>query len=719
MSIPNVPNSVAFDPFQNAGNWNEPKPAYGKIKGKKIKPKKGKKSTVYPFNKVYESESGHVIEIDDTPGSERISQFHRSGTFEEIHPNGDKVTKVVRDNYTSVLRDDYIHIDGNRNLTVDKALKILVNADKGGNTAGISTNFDIEVGDNANINIIVNRGNCNVRLQRGDMNLLLDRGDVNIRQNAGNYNHFVNGDYNLEIAGHMHMVVGEDCVNEIGGSRDIRVDGLFDHLYVSTGYQETQVPLGNLQCIVGMNKEEIVIGELRQNIGIGKITNIYGFEEKTVGELYTLQATKVGIIGLIGVGVGTEACGVDISVKGDISIVAPAQVSITAPTVSVTALMDMDILSTGNLRIGGQYTHVNSTGPLSLTSNLEMNLLSTGTILATAPTIHLNGPPAQPAEPAQPGLAGLEIVRLDAPLPPTIPFLYTPGTIGVWRKTINGITPLVLVRTSVVTLSAQLAVLDTAANTVVGLMTESKGTVSVIKTLKFAISDSIGAAVAPITQTMTTVSVAANSVVATVNGVVANVQATVAEVTGFITGVAEGAMTELNKMIGEDGLLGQVKGALSSVAGFIGNILNELSEAVCWLVDLINTQLDALLKKIQEVLDFVINSIISVLEAVQAIIAGVMKIIQDIIKMISDVINGLLDVAGKFIDGVMDAIAGLFEGFGKGLDCGKSVANSLAIAGTIQDATQKFAKGEISVEEFEKIRSDVEANQKNKDVGTI
>ena len=50
---------------------------------------------VYPFNKVYQSESGHVIEIDDTPNKERIHLFHKTGTYIEINSNGRKVTKVV------------------------------------------------------------------------------------------------------------------------------------------------------------------------------------------------------------------------------------------------------------------------------------------------------------------------------------------------------------------------------------------------------------------------------------------------------------------------------------------------------------------------------------------------------------------------------------------------------------------------------------------------
>ena len=43
----------------------------------------------YPFNNVYESESGHVIEIDDTPGYERINIFHRKGARFEINNEGE------------------------------------------------------------------------------------------------------------------------------------------------------------------------------------------------------------------------------------------------------------------------------------------------------------------------------------------------------------------------------------------------------------------------------------------------------------------------------------------------------------------------------------------------------------------------------------------------------------------------------------------------------
>lgn len=75
--------------------------------------------SIYPKNKVEESESGHLTEIDDTPGHERLTRMHKSGTIEEIIPDGTKVTKVVGDNYHIVLKDDNVHIHGNCNIYVE------------------------------------------------------------------------------------------------------------------------------------------------------------------------------------------------------------------------------------------------------------------------------------------------------------------------------------------------------------------------------------------------------------------------------------------------------------------------------------------------------------------------------------------------------------------------------------------------------------------------
>ena len=79
--------------------------------------KAGRKS-LYPFNKVHHTESGNMIEMDDSVGAERLAVSHRSGTFYEIHKDGTEVHRVVKDNYTVICEDDNVYIGGNCNIKI-------------------------------------------------------------------------------------------------------------------------------------------------------------------------------------------------------------------------------------------------------------------------------------------------------------------------------------------------------------------------------------------------------------------------------------------------------------------------------------------------------------------------------------------------------------------------------------------------------------------------
>jgi len=137
-------------------------------------------NATYPHNHVYESESGHIREIDDTPGAERIHERHASGTGYEIHPDGSKVTRVKKDNYDLVTGDDFAHIKGNSSTTVDGGVRVFVNAD----ASTDDHNYTIEVGNNANVNIQVNKGNVNLVTNEGDINMKSGR-NINIEATQG------------------------------------------------------------------------------------------------------------------------------------------------------------------------------------------------------------------------------------------------------------------------------------------------------------------------------------------------------------------------------------------------------------------------------------------------------------------------------------------------------------------------------------------------------
>ena len=86
-------------------------------------------TTRYPYNHVYESESGHVREYDDTYEEERISEYHKEGTFYEITAGGDKIVHVIGDNYEFTAGNNFINVVGDVNLTVDGNMETLVKKD--------------------------------------------------------------------------------------------------------------------------------------------------------------------------------------------------------------------------------------------------------------------------------------------------------------------------------------------------------------------------------------------------------------------------------------------------------------------------------------------------------------------------------------------------------------------------------------------------------------
>lgn len=80
-------------------------------------------AAVYPHNKVTQTTSGHVIEIDDTPGAERIQIYHKSGTCVHMHPNGDVVTHT-KNGFKTVTGNDKIHVTGNMEITCGGNFKV-------------------------------------------------------------------------------------------------------------------------------------------------------------------------------------------------------------------------------------------------------------------------------------------------------------------------------------------------------------------------------------------------------------------------------------------------------------------------------------------------------------------------------------------------------------------------------------------------------------------
>lgn len=112
----------------------------------------------YPKNHViaYEKaddakEDSHIVEFDVTPGKERISTIHRTGTYQEITPEGDETTTIVGNEFKIVVKNQNVNVIGNCNLTVDANCSTYIkgnwNIQVGGNIIKRVAGFeDIQIG---------------------------------------------------------------------------------------------------------------------------------------------------------------------------------------------------------------------------------------------------------------------------------------------------------------------------------------------------------------------------------------------------------------------------------------------------------------------------------------------------------------------------------------------------------------------------------------------
>ena len=191
------PNITASD----TDNWSQPSITY---------------NAVYPYNHVFESESGHIKEFDDSftidadgvrTNHYRIHERHSSGTSYEIDTAGNRIDLVTASHYIVTNKDNKHYIQGNSDITINGRHKVYINKDGKENN-----NYDIQVGPNANVNIQVDNGNLNVVTKTGQFNF-----DV-----GADFNVNVGGNYNLNVQGSETKTVEGTTTHNTTGSTTIR-----------------------------------------------------------------------------------------------------------------------------------------------------------------------------------------------------------------------------------------------------------------------------------------------------------------------------------------------------------------------------------------------------------------------------------------------------------------------------------------------------------------
>jgi len=305
----------------NAMHWNQPT---------------GDFNARYPYNNVYESESGHIMEYDDTPGAERIHQMHRSGTHYEIDHNGTRTNYVKGDNYDIRLHDDYMYVKGKVVHTFDDEVMIRYN-----DRADISAAWKLQLWSGGDLDIHSKR-NINMKAD-GDINMQAD-GHINLHGTTvtpAQADPYRAGSRNAGERSKIRMKAGHIELEAIGDETKPKQYGIFA--------QSNQAPIG-IKTLMEGDHGNIHIASAwdmelfswrHQYRTAGKISNPSNIYDYAIDDIYmeaeggNIEITvPVGYLhGTIQQEIDLKSCSDDIrlqAVAADINLLAQTDVHITA-----------------------------------------------------------------------------------------------------------------------------------------------------------------------------------------------------------------------------------------------------------------------------------------------------------------------------------------------------------------------------------------------------
>jgi len=161
----------------------------------------------YPSNQVKETESGHIIEYDDTFGRERIMLRHRTGSGVEMRADGSVVISSTKNSVKITAADEKVIVEG-----------------------------DAE---------IVYNGNVKMRV-------------------AGDFNLEVGGNFTSNVSGDVDKIIKGALVEDIGKNHDVAIQGNRAETILGS---KTETILGNRFATVKGNFENEVMGNMEQIVG--------------------------------------------------------------------------------------------------------------------------------------------------------------------------------------------------------------------------------------------------------------------------------------------------------------------------------------------------------------------------------------------------------------------------------------------------------------------
>ena len=343
---------------------------------------------IYPYNHVHQTESGHIIEMDDTPNWERMHWYHRTGTFTEIHPVGIKVDKIVNNYYNIILGAKYTHIEAGDYTTVDGSQENYI----------LGNRVDRVDGDYM---IAVKRGRFNVNNSLGAINLMagkmtlkasetltLSANNVIIEKKSASSSETTTGDEKKTVGGKLTHQTGSYSLNaqgsigmQTGGGMTLNItDSINESIFgvlpsMTAGYaKKTSATLGK----IGMEcTDNLVSGGIEMNLGLAGLGASIAI--KPIGDI-ELNSN----LGTTGISATTLLGNIDLS-----SVIGSAQMSSLLSTLKLGSggdasmqgiLGEVTIASSGKVKVAGviaslkeildelidiitEHTHPTGTGP--------------------------------------------------------------------------------------------------------------------------------------------------------------------------------------------------------------------------------------------------------------------------------------------------------------------------------------------------------------------
>jgi len=307
----------------------------------------------YPYNKVRLTESGHIVEFDDTPGAERINIRHRTGSFIELRPDTSMRTRskerfdAMTQWTVTVTGDATVNVGGSMSTTV-----------QGNMTSSVAGNSYIDT-----------------------------RGNVTSRVSGSHYG-YVQGSSILQTTGNINVKTTGNLTVDSAGKIDFRSDGPF-----SITAPSMTIDLQEDLSIVGTNMiTDMSATIVTQVPTLSMITDVTRIDATQSLDLHTVAFTGVGTSTM---NLTADVLSIAAITSGGVNAGSSLDISAGSEMNLVTATMSLDADS--EMNIAGASTNLGSSGTTTIKSGF-LDLNPGGTMSPFSP----DGAPAAPDAPLVP-----------------------------------------------------------------------------------------------------------------------------------------------------------------------------------------------------------------------------------------------------------------------------------------------------------------------------